>query len=307
MKILLAVDGSEAAERATALVRSVAWPARTEIRVISVVRPFIDFGEGAAGGEPLGIPEDTVERVQAAAHAEAERVAGEAAATLTADDRVVQQTVLEGRPPDAIVAVANQINAELIAVGSRGRGAIGSAVLGSVSSEVVDSAGRSVLVVRQPQVTRVVLADDGSADAAAAREVLVSWPAFRALPVRVVTVKEPSQTWYGWLAPPAPNVIQELADASRASAEAHASMAAQDVERLKAAGLAAEPDVRDGDAGSQILESAKEFGADLIVMGTHGRSGLDRLLVGSVTRKVLHMGQASVLIARSAPEASTPG
>jgi nucleotide-binding universal stress UspA family protein len=46
--------------------------------------------------------------------------------------------------------------------------------------------------------------------------------------------------------------------------------------------------IKDGDFGEGILEAAKEMKADIIVMGTHSRSGLDKILMGSVAEKVLH-------------------
>ncbi|MEO9021360.1 MAG: universal stress protein [Ginsengibacter sp.] len=46
--------------------------------------------------------------------------------------------------------------------------------------------------------------------------------------------------------------------------------------------------VKDGDFGDGILEASTEINADIIVMGTHSRSGLDKILMGSVAEKVLH-------------------
>jgi nucleotide-binding universal stress UspA family protein len=56
-----------------------------------------------------------------------------------------------------------------------------------------------------------------------------------------------------------------------------------------------EPMVRSGHASREILEAADELSADLIVMGTHGHSGFDRLVMGSVTEKILRKAQCGVL------------
>jgi nucleotide-binding universal stress UspA family protein len=61
-------------------------------------------------------------------------------------------------------------------------------------------------------------------------------------------------------------------------------------------------ETRNGDPYTQILDYADETGSDLIVMGTHGRSGLDRYLLGSVTEKVVRTADAPVLTVR-APDA----
>jgi len=58
------------------------------------------------------------------------------------------------------------------------------------------------------------------------------------------------------------------------------------------------PVVRLGDAGSEITELANEVGAELIVMPSHGRSGISRLLMGSVAERVLRLAHCPVLILR---------
>ncbi len=54
--------------------------------------------------------------------------------------------------------------------------------------------------------------------------------------------------------------------------------------------------VKDGDFGEVILETAKELNVDVIVMGTHGRRGLDKILMGSVAEKVLHHSDIPLFI-----------
>ena len=67
---------------------------------------------------------------------------------------------------------------------------------------------------------------------------------------------------------------------------------------LLAAGLSAEADRSEGDAATEILAAAAASDADLIVIGTHGRTGLARLVLGSVARNVLQHATCSVLIVR---------
>ena len=57
--------------------------------------------------------------------------------------------------------------------------------------------------------------------------------------------------------------------------------------------------VRSGDPAHALIEEAEAKGADLIALGTHGRTGLDRLVMGSVARKVLTHAHCSVLIVRA--------
>jgi nucleotide-binding universal stress UspA family protein len=54
--------------------------------------------------------------------------------------------------------------------------------------------------------------------------------------------------------------------------------------------------VKEGDSGDAILDAAKESGVDIIVMGTHGRRGLDKILMGSVAEKVLRHSNVPLFI-----------
>jgi nucleotide-binding universal stress UspA family protein len=75
------------------------------------------------------------------------------------------------------------------------------------------------------------------------------------------------------------------------------------VERALADGIAAEAILEDGDVVDEVLETAKRLEADLIVMGTHGRRGFRRLLLGSVTEQVLRQSEVAVLsISPAAPK-----
>ena len=67
---------------------------------------------------------------------------------------------------------------------------------------------------------------------------------------------------------------------------------------LKNSGLTIETAVREGDPRNVIVEEAEQWGADLIVMGTHGYTGLKRLLLGSVAQAVVAHAPCSVEVVR---------
>jgi nucleotide-binding universal stress UspA family protein len=85
---------------------------------------------------------------------------------------------------------------------------------------------------------------------------------------------------------------RDLAEAE----EEHARLAAESVAALTAAGREATARTSTGDAAAEIIAAAGEWKADLIVLGSRGRTGLTRLLLGSVARNVLHGSEASVLV-----------
>jgi nucleotide-binding universal stress UspA family protein len=92
---------------------------------------------------------------------------------------------------------------------------------------------------------------------------------------------------------------EQLAEALRSEGETVTADATATVEEH---GIAAERAVRTGTAHRAILDYAAEHDADLIVMGTHGRTGLDRYLLGSVTEKVVRLSDLPVLTVTAADE-----
>ena len=73
-------------------------------------------------------------------------------------------------------------------------------------------------------------------------------------------------------------------------------------DRAAAADLEVTTAVREGAAKNEILEYAEEVGADVVVMGTHGRGGVERLMLGSVTEHVVRSGEIDVLVVGGAGE-----
>ncbi|HET9345871.1 MAG TPA: universal stress protein [Candidatus Limnocylindrales bacterium] len=290
MKVLIAYDGSPGAEQALALAGAVRWPAKSTLRMVTVMDPtFLYIGRPPGG---LNAPEID-ETIMAAD----EELVATAADTLRSGDRIVEGVVLRGRPGTVLVDEAARFGADLAMGGSRGHGPISSLLLGSVSAEVVDHAPCPVLIARTQAISNVVLAVDGSAPAAAAGSLIATWPIFEGVPTRVVSVADVVEPWHTGIAP---TMYRQVIEAhARDLAEArteHTRIADEAAAELRAAGREASVEVRAGDAASEIIATAEAVGADLIVMGSRGQTGLARVLVGSVARNVLQGSRASVLI-----------
>jgi nucleotide-binding universal stress UspA family protein len=84
----------------------------------------------------------------------------------------------------------------------------------------------------------------------------------------------------------------QLFEAQREQAR---KMLAAEAARVRSVRVTVDTDLRDGPAVHEILESAQDFGADVIVLGTHGRGGFERLVLGSVTEKVLRKAPCAML------------
>ena len=295
MRVLLATDGSPAAGTAVDLMASVTWPPGTRIEVVASVETELP----SFGGPWPAIAAGQIAEVQAAHRVEAKRSVDEACARLAAPDLEVGSAVLLGRPATTIVEAARKVAADLIVVGSRGHGTIERMLLGSVSAEVIDHATTPVLVARGTALQRVVLAWDGSSGAARAAELLARWPIFGRCEIRVVSVAEgPIPWWAGFSVAGTPELVPMYGEAAHASRTRHEALARSQATDLQSAGMNAGAELREGDAATELVAAANAWHADLIVMGTHGRTGLARLVMGSVARNLLHHAPCSVLVVR---------
>lgn len=140
---------------------------------------------------------------------------------------------------------------------------------------------------------KVLYATDGSSDARHAIEESLRLLPVSQLEATVVSVVNAVPMTYAMegMAPGSTVVVeQELVSAERDLTEA--------AELLARAGVTADTIERTGDPASQILEVARELQPDLIVLGSHGRNALERLLLGSVSTQVVHHWPGATLVVR---------
>jgi nucleotide-binding universal stress UspA family protein len=105
-------------------------------------------------------------------------------------------------------------------------------------------------------------------------------------------------------APPATEFVltgATVEDMRQRQASTAEQIAGRAVDGLTPAGLTTETAVREGDPRSAIVDEAEEWEADLIVVGSHGRTGLSRWLLGSVAQAVVGHAPCSVEVVRRRP------
>ena len=301
MRILLALDDSHGAATAHALVRSLPWPEPTHIDAFRVIEPVFDV----FGMPPIAF-DDTLEDLLGAA--EIRRALDADTIDLGAPGRTITTHVEIGRTATLIVEAATRFRSDLIVLGSRGRGPIGTMLLGSVSAEVADHAPCPVLVARRPTCGRAMVALDGTPFTDRIVDAVKDFTFLRDSHLDVVSIA-PS-------AAPGPAVMlssggygmpftwfEEGVDAATTSLEHVAASAAAALnERAQGVTWA----VHHGDPAATLIEVAQQSGTDLIIVGTHGRTGMTRLLLGSVARNVLLHAHASVLVLREAHGSGHP-
>lgn len=210
-----------------------------------------------------------------------------------------QVFVERGQPYAEIVRRGEAHGADFIVVGTHGRAGLARVVLGSVAERVARHAHCSVLVARPGRRAGVVLAatdlSDPSLPAIGAGAAAAERSGARLVVVSVLDWALPTAAAATGVvsalpALPTPELTREVRDALRSTLE-HA---------MTRVGATGEARVLEGSAASAIVDCAEEVGAELVVVGTHGRTGLARLALGSVAERVIRAAGCSVLAVRLA-------
>ncbi len=277
-KILVAVDGSESSRNALLQAFRLAVDEKCWITVTSVVPPY----EGEI--EILGIKD-----IKAALRKPCEEALG-AAQQLAEKERALIKTVCEeGEIYIRICDLTDAENCDLIVMGRRGRRR--STLVGSVTARVIGHTQRDVIVV--PDGTAVgwktiVLATDGSKYSEAATERAIAFAKSYGGSIKAISVVDVPPEFYA----EAPRAVEDLVRKAK-------GFVADVKRRADAAGVTAETFVGEAEADQAINDLVQEQKADIIVMGSHGRTGLRRLLMGSVTEHVIGHAACPVLVVKS--------
>lgn len=211
--------------------------------------------------------------------------------------RQVVTDVVEGNSVQQIVKRAHTVEADVICMGRHGRGSLLDVLIGSTARKVVKAGDVPVLLVR-------------SAAREAYRSVLVAVDLTLGSP-KVIKAARPYlqqstevEVLYASSVPYEDYVVMS---ASRSEEFRQAAMdeAAQELKALVTkTGLKATPRVLGGDPRMVIVEEAKAQESELIVLGTHGRKGLKKLVLGSVAEWVLSHASCDVLVCTPFPLAA---
>ncbi|MDH5700110.1 MAG: universal stress protein [Nitrospirota bacterium] len=233
------------------------------------------------------------EEIKAQLRQEGEGILDEAEEHLPANFPHVERVHQIGHPVDVIIETARSARSHLIMLGARGLGPLKELILGSVSHRVLMHAPCSTMIVKTPitQLRKILLPIEGPEDAEVALQFLVRHPFRQPIEVEVFSVwPQPQLSW--------PTTVGQ-SDALEAQAIEEAQERMKPItDRLTKMNVLCQAHVGIGDPAYAILEQAKASQSDLIMMGTHGRGGFSRFLMGSVSHTVLHQTPCPVLIVR---------
>jgi nucleotide-binding universal stress UspA family protein len=245
-----------------------------------------------------GLPERFAGAVQDRAMA-ALRDAGEAlrgaAAARGCGELEVECVLLSGSPHVEIVRHARARGAELIVLGRHGSRTMRDTVSGTTAERVVRKADLPVLLVAADPLEpyrRALVAVDLSDASRRAADLALALVARDASELRLLHAYHVA--FEGWLAEAAAREYRQVI-----AAEAERRLAGF-AELLAAAGVAQSATVQEGDPRAAILREAVRGRAELVVLGTHGRSGVAHALLGSVAEWVMRCAPCDVAVTRPA-------
>ncbi len=210
---------------------------------------------------------------------------------------ITQEQVESAEPAEQIVVYAEDEEIDLVVMGTHGRRGVDRMLFGSVTEEVVRKAPCPTFTVRADadvapsQAVRRVLAPVDFSDASEvaiqhAREIALTYGAEIDLLHVVEEPLYPSAYGFEPASFPTPEVVE--------NAEAQLG----DLAREKIGYEHVRIDVRTGNPSSEILDYTEENDIDLTVIATHGRTGLDRVLLGSVAERVLRQSPNPVFVVK---------
>jgi len=296
--IVVGVDDSPESRRALALAWKIAEAAHAELIPVHAVSDL--WLAGGFDEMPILLPEVQTALTQASRQQIArviEEVLPRAA--------VRRLEVRTGPPAFVLAEVAQQQGAELVVLGGKHHGAVARGLGRSTAQYLVRKLDVPVLVVSPAadSLGRVLVAVDLSAAAVPTIKAAERLAKLLGARLRIVHVVEPLRLMY---------LPVDALD--QAGYEQHSREAFERLTARLAKVVREDQVLRTGPAAEAIAEEAAAWHADLVVVGSHGKGWVDRLLVGSTTERLLHMLPASLAVIptgavaqqRAAPRARKP-
>ncbi|OKY76825.1 MAG: hypothetical protein BM485_01795 [Desulfobulbaceae bacterium DB1] len=276
-KILVAYDGSDSSRNTLRQACRLARLDRSWIKVLAVVPSY------SGDLELIG-----VSNIKETMLGPGQKLLAEAKEIAADEDVHILTNLEQGEPYERIVTVAEDEGCDLIVMGRRGRSHIERDLIGGVTARVIGHTPKDVLVIpSQSRISweKILLATDGSSYSAAAEDLAFALAKERNSVLCAVSVAYTNDEFSAL----APEAAKELADKA-------AERLAEIKKRGEVEGVPVTTYVKEGEPFEAITQVALDTQATVIVMGSHGRKGLTRLLMGSVTEHVVGLSPCPVLV-----------
>ena len=296
LNVLVAVDSSAGSRAAVDSILCRAWPVGTKFMVLTVVEPFEPDGPEEGENDRLTTWSSYVEHVKSTNVNKGQELVNVESETIQTalPDCIVETRVVEGYPRETIPEEARSWPADVVVLGTNRKGLVKRIILGSVSQSVLYDCNCAVEVVPScalsqsvQRVSNVIVALDHSEHSRWVLEATAARPWSDGTTIRLLSVFS--------------SVLMSQGEASAVHMEEVIGEERRQVAVLKnwlkemrdrlsdsvGPSVHVDLEVLDGDARVRIIDYAQNWPADLIVMGSHGRTGFSRLLMGSVSHSVL--------------------
>lgn len=280
-KILVAFDGSESSKNALKQAIALGERERSWIKVLAVVPDY----EGDL--ELVGVSnlKETLEGPTEKLVAEAKEVADSLSANILTE-------VEQGEAYEKIIDVADDENCDLIVMGRRGLRRMERMLMGSVTARVISHSDNNVLVVPRNAVVdwdNICVATDGSEYSDVALERAIDYARDLGGRLTIAAVVDMHPEYYA----DATDIVDKMGIKASETLEKAEATAAK-------AGVEAKTVLLRGDPAQELATMAKNEDCGIIFVGTRGRSGVKKLLLGSVAEKIIGFAHCPVFVAKPA-------
>lgn len=277
--MLVAIDGTQESIHALKESFKLATDDKSWINVVCVTPPYVGDLEMISGEI-----EEAVKKPCLDAIASAEAMAKK-------ENFYIKAVHVEGEFHEKILSVSQEYNCELVVMGRKSRKRIERTLVGSTTARVIGFSKCDVLVV--PSMAeigwqQILVATDGSKHGDFAVGRAIDFASSFGGKLKVISVVDVPGEFYGENRA----IVDDLVQKAQVVVDAA-------VKRAEAEGVTTEGVVREGTASEVILETAEQDKANTIVMASHGRTGLARLLMGSVTEQVIGFSECPVLVTKA--------
>jgi len=279
-KILVAFDGSESSKNALRQAFRLANDEECWITVISVIPPY----EGEM--ELVGVKD-----IRASLRKPCDDALAEAEKIAKAEKALIKTVCEEGEIYERVVSLADSENCGIIVLGRRGMSRLERALVGSVTARVIGHTQKDILVVPGESTVgwkNILLATDGSKYSKAASEKAIDFAKSYGGELFVISVVDVPSEFYA----EAPQVVDDMAKKAK-------EFVADVKKKAETFNIKTSTFTGEGESYEVITGLAKKEKSDVIIMGSHGRTGLKRLLMGSVTEKVIGYSPCPVLVVKA--------
>jgi len=285
-KLLLAADGSQFSEGAIREAIRLAKKCSSKLSALSVIETNPEYAS---------IAPQLLEKAETAAREHLESVKAQA----KKEGVECSTSILEGEDSyNYIAEEAAKQKISMIIMGRRGRTGLKRLAMGSTAARVIGHAPCNVLVVPRAAIVEfksIVIATDGSPYSTAAASEAIGIAKRNNSKLTVISVVPAELA--------TPTDIDFAATQYELLAEKEMQVAEKNAKAVKEAamkeGVAVQAFVMTGKPADAIIETARDKNADLIIVGSHGRTGIERLLMGSVAERVIVMSSCAVLVVKA--------